>query len=394
MSLFSRLFPKTSVALATAGYFETLTSYQPRFTSFNGGIYEASMCRAAIHAYASHCSKLDLQTSGAAGSKIQKILNKPNAWQTTSQFLYQLATVLECDNTAFIFPELDNTGESIIALHVVRPSCAEVVRMPNGEAWLKVRFAHGKTAVVEFSRVGILTKFQYANEFFGTADNALYPTLQLIHTQNEGIMEGVKNGATIRFMAKLAQALKSEDIAKERERFVSQNLSLENSGGVMMYDAKYSDVKQIESKPFTAGDEQMKLINENVYDFFGINKEIIQNKYDDAQWNAYYEGKIEPFAIQLSQVLTNLFYTEHQEAFNNYIFASTNRLQYASVSTKLQAVTQLFDRGMLTTNQGCDVFQLPHVEGGDKRYIRKEYAEIDKLNEAQGLALGEGENNE
>ena len=150
-------------------------------------------------------------------------------------------------------------------------------------------------------------------------------------------------------------------------------------------------MKQIQSSPFVVNEEQMKLINENVYDFFGINKDIIQNKYTDDGWNAYYEGKLEPFAIQLSQVLTALFYTEHQQAFNNYIFASTNRLQYASVATKLNAVTQLFDRGMITTNQGCDVFQLPHVEDGDKRYIRKEYAEVDKLNEAQGLEIGEGQ---
>lgn len=390
MSLFSKLFPKAAVDYATAGFFETLTSYQPRFTSFNGGIYEASMCRAAIHAFASHASKLDLRTSGAAGSDIQRILNKPNAWQTTSQFLYQLATVLECDNTAFIFPELDRLGEKVTALHVVRPSAAEVVEK-DGRAWLKVRFARGRTAVVEFERVGIMTKFQFANEFFGTADNALYPTLQLIHTQNEGIIEGVKAGASIRFMAKLAQALKPDDIENERKRFVAQNLGAENNGGVMMYDAKYSDVKQIQSSPFVVNEEQMKLINENVYDFFGINKDIIQNKYTDDGWNAYYEGKLEPFAIQLSQVLTALFYTEHQQAFNNYIFASTNRLQYASVATKLNAVTQLFDRGMITTNQGCDVFQLPHVEDGDKRYIRKEYAEVDKLNEAQGLEIGEGQ---
>ena len=29
----------------------------------------------------------------------------------------------------------------------------------------------------------------------------------------------------------------------------------------------------------------------------------------------------------------------------------------------------------------CDVWNLPHYEGGEKHYIRKEYAEISKLDE-------------
>ena len=41
MSLFSKLFPKAAVDYATAGFFETLTSYQPRFTSFEAWLAKA-----------------------------------------------------------------------------------------------------------------------------------------------------------------------------------------------------------------------------------------------------------------------------------------------------------------------------------------------------------------
>jgi hypothetical protein len=39
----------------------------------------------------------------------------------------------------------------------------------------------------------------------------------------------------------------------------------------------------------------------------------------------------------------------------------------------------MFDRGFITHNQGLDIFNMAPVEGGDKRYIRKEYSEVDNL---------------
>ena len=38
-----------------------------------------------------------------------------------------------------------------------------------------------------------------------------------------------------------------------------------------------------------------------------------------------------------------------------------------------------------------DIWQLPHVPDGDKRYIRKEYAEISKLDQAVQPQPVEGE---
>ena len=94
--------------------------------------------------------------------------------------------------------------------------------------------------------------------------------------------------------------LKPEDIKKERKRFTEDNLSADNDSGMIIYDNKFSDLKQVESKPYTPNALQMQHIQENVCTHFGTNMDILQNKFDENTWNAYYEGKIEPFAIQLS----------------------------------------------------------------------------------------------
>ena len=390
MGLFEKIFKKPSLK-QIQGYFKMLNGYTPIFTTYDGGVYEMELTRAAIHAIATQCSKLKPEIKGNAYKELHKRLQfKPNSFMDTSKFLYRLATILHVQNTAFIVPIMDETGEYITGYYPILPSMCEVVEY-NGEPWLRYTFSTGKKAAIEFNRVGIMTMFQYKNDFFGENNNALYPTMQLIHTQNQGIIEGVKNSANIRFMARLANIFKDEDIKKERKRFTEENLSTDNNSGVLMFDNKYADVKQIISRPFIVDSAQMELIKNNVFNYFGVNEKILQNNFNEDEWNAFYEGKIEPFAIQLSLVMSNMTFTEREIAFGNQIIFSANRLQYASNKSKLDIVVQLFDRGILTRNEGREIFNMAPIENGDKYYIRKEYAEVNHLAEAQGI-IGGGNN--
>ena len=133
--------------------------------------------------------------------------------------------------------------------------------------------------------------------------------MNLLDMQKQGIIDGIKQSATIRFMGKFGQVVSPEDVTKEREKFSKENLSADNKSGLLLFDMKYADIKQIDSKPFIVDAEQMKIIQNNVFNYFGTNEDILQNKYDENKWSAYYEGEIEPFAIQLSLVLTNMLFT-------------------------------------------------------------------------------------
>ena len=161
------------------------------------------------------------------------------------------------------------------------------------------------------------------------------------------------------------------------------NLSVDNNGGIFMYDNKYADVKQVESKPYTVDAEQMKLINENVYNYFGTNQRILQNTATESEWEAYYEGELEPFLIELSQVMSHMLFGISELNKGSMLVWESSRLQYASANTKLSLITQLFDRGFITHNDGRRIFNMPEREDGDKFYIRREYAEVDKLNKVQ-----------
>lgn len=378
MGLFDRLFgnrPKPKGDFG--GTFKLLNGYTPRFTSFSGGVYESELIRAAINARATHISKLQVQMIGSARPALQaKMKHGPNEFQTWSQFLYRLSTLLDVHNTAFITPIWDEYGQPS-GVYTPLPDRCEIVQY-NDVPYLRYEFSWGQKAAVELEYCGIMTKYQYRNDFFGENNRALFPTMELIHMQNQGIEEGVKSAATYRFMAQLNNFSKAEDLANERKRFTAENFSRDaEGGGLLLFPNTYSNIQQITAKPWVVDAEQMKAIKENVFEYFGVNEDVLENKaYGDA-WSAFYEGAIEPFAIQFSEVMTKMLFTLREQSNGNKVMATSNRLQYMSNADKLAVAQTMADRGLMTRNELREIFNLPPLDDiGDTIPARGEYYNV------------------
>ena len=304
----------------------------------------------------------------------------PNQWQTWSQFLYRVSTILDIENNVFIVPVFDDRM-IITGYFPVLPKRCELVEYKD-DLWLRYKFMHGQIGAVEFRKCGILTKHQYKDDFFGEKNKALDETMKLIHVQNEGIEEAVKNSSTFRFMAKLNNFASASDLAQERERFTAKNLSAESdSGGFLLFPNYYEDVKQIDVKPYTVDAEQTKLINANVYNHFGVNEKVLQNSAGSDDLDAFFNGAIEPFAIQFSEVMTKAMFSEGERARGSKFIANANRLQYMSVSSKVSMATQLGDRGALLIDEIRELFNYePLPDGaGQVAPIRGEYKPANDL---------------
>jgi len=387
MSLFDRIFrpaeaEKSDEALSKArSLFQTLTAYQPVFTNWGGAVYESEIVRAAIDARARHIGKLKVEVVGSANPSLQsKLRQGPNQWQTWSQFLYRVSTILDVNNTAFVVPVFDERM-NITGVYPVLPTMCTLIEY-DGEVWLRYQFANGQTAAVELRKCAILTKYQYKDDFFGSTNYPLKETMQLIHIQNQGIEEGVKNAATFRFMAQLANFAKPDDLKKERERFTAENLSTDSeSGGFLLFPNTYKDIRQIDVKPYAIDAEQMAQIRENVFNYFGVNEDVLQNKARGEQLEAFFDGAIEPFAIQFSEAMSKALFSERERAQGSYLIANANRLQYMSVSQKVQMAKELGDRGAILIDEIRELFNFsPLPDGaGQVAPIRGEYKATDEL---------------
>lgn len=399
MSLLDKIFrpaeaKKSDQALEKAsGFFQTLTAYTPIFTTWGGEIYESEIVRAAIDARARHISKLKVETQGTANPSLQsKLKQGPNQWQTWSQFLYRTSTILDVNNTAFIVPVFDERM-IITGVFPVLPSMCALVEY-DGEIWLRYQFSTGQTAAVEFKKCAVLTKHQYRSDFFGDPNRPLRETMQLIHIQNQGIEEGVKNAATFRFMATLNNFSNSTDLAKERKRFTEANLATESkAGGFLLFPNTYKDIKQIDVRPYAVDADQMKQIRENVYNYFGVSEAVLQNSAKNEDLEAFFDGAIEPFAIQLSEALTKMLFSERERAQGAYLIANANRLQYMSTSQKVQMAKELGDRGAILVDEIRELFNYaPLPDGaGQVAPIRGEYKATDDLTDDETTEDENGE---
>ena len=364
------------------GEFKMFNGYMPRFVSWNGHMYESELCRSAINARATHISKLKFDIFGSAKPALQNKLRRgPNEFQSWSQFLYRLSTILDIHNTAFIVPVFDRFGE-ISGVFVPLPQSCEVVQY-NSEPYLRYEFRWGENASIELTSCGMLTKFQYKSDLFGEQNDALRPTMELINMQNQAIEEGVKSAATYRFYAQVNNFSKTEDLRKERKRFSEENFSREaEGGGILLFPNTYSNINQVKVETFTISADEHKLIKESVYEYFMVNEDVLENKaYGDA-WSAFYEGAIEPFAIQFSDVMTKMLFTFREQTEGNRVMATANRLQYLSNADKLNVSSQMLDRGIMTINDVREIWNMPPVDGGDVRVIRGEYYNADTKTEA------------
>lgn len=379
MGVFDWLFKNKPEPTGTyQGEFKMLNGYTPHFTSWNKDLYESELVRAAIGVRATHISKLKVETSGSAKPVLQRRLSHgPNSLQTWGQFLYRLSTILDVHNTAFIVPLFNDLGE-VTGLFTPLPERCEIVQY-SGVPYLKYTFTNGLSASMEVSSCGIMTKYQYRNDFFGETNNALRPTMDLVHIQNQGIEEGVKSSATYRFMATLNNWSKDTDLAKERKRFSENNLSSKaEGGGILLFPNTYANVKQIEAKPYTADADQMKLIKDSVFEYYGVNEDVLQNKAFGDAWAAFYEGVVESFAIQFSDVMTKLLFTFREQSEGNIVTATSNRLQYMSNADKLNVSAQMADRGLMTRNEIREIWNLSPLPEpyGSQLPVRGEYYNV------------------
>ena len=390
MGIFERIFGKREpVAAAKASAtFQLLEGYTPRFTTWSGSIYESDLIRAALDAHGRHAAKLSPNIQGEAQKSLQNRLKiAPNDFQTWPQFLYRTAVILYCRNTAFIVPQVNEYNETSGIVEIV-PDSWEVVEY-KGKPYVRFTFGNMKKAAVELDKLGILTRFQYKNELFGESNEALKATLDLIKMQQQGITEGIKNGASYRFSAQSDNWSTDEDLAKEMERFNKYTFkNLKTTGGTILFPNTYKNIQQLKQDGYKVDADQMKLIQTNVFNYFAINEDVIQSKAVGDAWLAFYESCVEWLAIQLSDVVSRMLYTERERQFGNRIFFTSNRLQYMSNADKMSAISQLADRGLATRNELREILNLAPLPEpyGSQIPARGEYYDIKEDTKPDGDA--------
>lgn len=384
MSLFDRIFKpnrKTQEKVQNEGTRFITTEYgRGNAIKWNGELFDNDLVRAAIDAKARHISKLKVSVQGSAKQELmKKLVVAPNDLQTWSQFLYRTSAILDVANTCFIVPIYD-ADLKMNGIWTLLPQKTEIVEH-KGQLWVIYELKDRQKGAVEVNRCGILTKFQFGKDFYGDSNDALDDTMKLIKLKNKAVEDAVRQSANYKFMATAKNFSFSDDLTNERRRWTRENLSDEakDKSGILLFPLNYDNVKQINYTPYIIESEQLKQIKESVFNYFGVNEDIIQNRANSEQLDAFFNGAIEPFSIQFSEVMTKMLFTGREIKEGNGLFATANRLQYMSVTQKVQMAKELGDRGAIFIDEIRELFNYSPLPNGDGQHapLRGEYKFVD-----------------
>lgn len=376
INIFKRLFNRSPSQVR----YQLIEDRGNGFYSFGGNLYKSDVVRACIRPQARAIGKLvpqhirDDKTNNTFKVNpepyIRFLLEEPNPYTTGQDFQEKMATQLELNNNAFALIVRDDNGLPCEMYNIPCVS-AEAIYDKQGLLYLKFTNRNGKTVTYPYTDIIHLRQDYNENDIFGSSPvKNLLPLMDVVSTTDQGIIHAIKNSGIIRWLLQFRTSMRPEDIKQQTKDFAESFLDVKNGTGVAGIDSK-AEAKQIDPKDYVPNAAVMDRTTKRIYSFFNTNEKIVQSSFDEDEWNAYYESKIEPVAMKLTNEVTRKIFSRRERGFGNKIMYSANNLQYASMSTKL-GLQAMVDRGAMLPNEWREVLNLPPIEGGDKPLLRKD----------------------
>ena len=374
--LFESIFGKHSTSGSNLPAFRLLSSYDSSFTPFNGRAWDIGTVRSAVDAWARNAAKIQPRHIRRAGGRretvhdgLERILQtRPNPYMTAYAFYYRVAAQFVVYNNAFILPVFD--GGKLTALYPINASRVDLVEDMGG-MYARLTFATGNVYTVPYEHLVHLRRHYLDNDIFGDDNRPLLPALETADAFNQSMSKFAKLVSVIRGVLEAMTVTKQEDLKARRDEFVRDNFSMEaNGSGVIITDSKhkYTPIQQKET-PIPTG--QLEFVRREIYDYFGMNEAIVQNKATPEEMDAFYRGQLVPFYMQLAQGLTNAIFTEREQSFGNEVLCEMDRIQFETLDKRVEAAQFLTNIGALELDRVLEVFGFPPIGGEEgKRRVQ------------------------
>lgn len=368
MGWFGNLLDKISIKRITGRYMD-INGGTPIFSQFGQDIYASDVVQQAVSCIAQEMKKLrpahirDDGTGVYAVKKgdIAKILNKPNQFQTTADFLESITTLLFLNYNVFIIPTYyewydDNSQYHKVydGLYPIVPTQVDFIEDAAGQMYTKFTFENGKSYLINYRDV-IHWKFRNSSNLLMGGDksgrpnhNALLQTLALNHELLQGVSKAMKATYAVNAVVKIPTVMgkeKSENAIKEL------NEKLKNSeSGLAAIDMK-AEYIPIKKEVKLVDKDTLEFIDQKILRTFGVPLPILTGDYTKAQYEAFYQKTIEPLIISLSQVITDKLLSDGERSHGNMIKLYPKELIFMSMSETLEMIRLVGDSGGLYENE-------------------------------------------
>ena len=405
-SIFKNIFGNNSNTKqpSTSTEIEIIDGRKAVFTRYNGDFVNDPDVITCVDTIARNAAKMHpVHLSDFAGKKRREqdkisnyVAKKPNELQNAYKFYYQVVSNFFFYNDSIIYVQRDENYK-LTGLYPLDFSEGKFYEY-QGKIWVKFKFGRKKERFVPYSDCIHLTRFNDLDGLVGGSQRPLVKVLSFKHVLDEGIINAIKTTQSIRGILKSTKSiLKPEDVKKMRDQFVKDFMDADNTTGIGGLDAT-TTFDPVELKPTVATAEQAKSIDNKILSYFGLNENIIQSKYNEDEWNAFYESVLEPIGIQMSLEFTDKIFTPTEKNYGHEIIFESNRLQYASNKTKIEILR--YGGNIFYVDELREVFNMAPLPDGEGQKIlidqnHQQNNNIDDSNDEneEGDEENEGEGN-
>jgi HK97 family phage portal protein len=357
-------------------------------------IEDSDIAEICIDRIASHISKLRPKhiKHGKEGSVevIEDEINfrlshYPNELMTTSEFIYKVVSLLLTNNNCFIYLSF-NQKNQLTGLYPLNPVKVEIKQDLGETLFLDMDFGDGKTYTLPYESLIHLKRLYKNHELFG-GDGAISNHKQLLKSinMNENLLTGLENALRSSFqvkgLLKMNAMLSEKDKQKQKDIFdeaLKTNRD-KNGSSIIPVDMK-ADYIPLAIDPKIIDKETLTFVQNKILNYFGVSESILNSKYDENEYNAFYENTLEPISIFLSNAFSKALLTDNSLAEGEQVMFYGERLNYASWSSKITAIEKLMGLGIFSINESRGVLGYPPIEEGNKRiqslnFVNAKYAD-------------------
>lgn len=377
-------------------YAKMLNGSVPVFSQFGQNIYASDIVQNCIDVIASECSKLQPKHVFTNSQGLQQIpkssINRifkfaPNEIMTTSEFIEKVIWLLLMNYNAFIYPTYDiytdNNGNKqtyYTGFYPLNPSSVDFLQDPTGAMYIKFHFNGGNNYTLPYGDVIHIRKKFSVNDIMGGGYNgqpdnsALLKTLDINDTVLQGIAKGVQASFNIRGILKINTMLDDEAQKKERTAFEAKIKT--GDSGILPMDLK-GDYTPLTIDPKLIDKDTIQFLQDKVLNWYGVSIPILTGKYNDDDYQAFYEKTLEPILIRLGQAFSKCLFSQRELDVGNEIVFYQKDMMYLSTKSKLDLLNIAGAQGLLTDDQKLAILGYPPLADGtgNRRTISLNYVD-------------------
>ena len=265
---------------------------------------------------------------------IRVLTYKPNPAQNGSQFIKEAVTRLLLDNNVFIEPLFDYSKRGALKSIYVIPSSYFRIEMAENLSKAYVQFLDAKNNPTKRYDLDDIIYISRFCSLFGSGENklGLYETVlkslaeQIVNVANpnkpRAILQSNQNG-----QGQLKEKDKKGTMESVRANFA------DNVQGLVYFDKMWT-VTPINWTENEVNQALMQLIINIVYNYFGINENIMNNKGTEIEMAMFVNTTIKPLALQFEREFTNKLFTETEYYFGHRIEFDYQPLLITTITSK------------------------------------------------------------